>query len=68
MFRELVASGSTFWDKNDKGHVYGMWMRRMRSPLPAVRFNSKEVTGHVAQFEIFAGKAVRASQNREIRQ
>jgi hypothetical protein len=59
MFQELVASGSTFSDKNGKGHVYGMWMRRMRSPLPAIRFNFKDVTGHVAQFEIFRGKTAR---------
>jgi hypothetical protein len=59
MFRELVASGSTLWDKNDKGHVYEMWMRRMRSPLPAMGFNFKEVTEHVPQFEIFGGKTVR---------
>jgi hypothetical protein len=38
-----------------------MWMRRMGSPLPAMRFNSKEVTGHVAQFEVFVSEMARCN-------
>jgi hypothetical protein len=37
-FQALAAPGSAFRNRNDKLHLYAMWMRRMTRPLPVMCF------------------------------